>query len=106
MVATQSTCNYLFTLATTSSSTTTENSSSFLPKTKNPGHDGGGGGFWGFHGTVLTAAWTVVNFIGYVAARYFKHYPVWYWVHIICCGLTSLVSISVMTASIILSRII
>jgi hypothetical protein len=56
--------------------------------------------FWEFHGIILTILWTIFNFVGYVYARFLRHHPIWIWIHFICSGLTSFISVAVMAASI------
>ena len=56
--------------------------------------------FWEFHGIILTILWSILNFFGYVYARFLRHHPIWIWIHFTCSGLTSLISVAVMAASI------
>lgn len=46
--------------------------------------------YWDLHGISLVILWSVFNFIGYISARFLKHYSWWIWGHRIGSGLTSM----------------
>jgi hypothetical protein len=56
--------------------------------------------FFQFHGVILLILWTFFNFVGYIFARFLKHYTWWYWMHQAGSGITSFISIGVLAASI------
>jgi hypothetical protein len=56
--------------------------------------------FFQFHGIILFIIWTFFNFFGYIFARFLKHYKWWYWIHQAGSGITSLITIGVLSASI------
>lgn len=60
--------------------------------------------FWEFHGIIMTATWSIMNFIGYLSARFFRHYSAWIWVHFIFSGLNAIISVGILGASIVLSK--
>jgi hypothetical protein len=60
--------------------------------------------FWEFHGIIMTVTWSIMNFVGYMSARFFRHYPIWIWVHFIFAGLNTLLSVGILGASIALSK--
>jgi hypothetical protein len=65
---------------------------------------GGEFNFWEFHGVILTIIWSIMNFFGYVTARFLRHYPIWIWIHFTCSGLTAMVSVGIMATSILKSK--
>jgi len=62
--------------------------------------------FWQFHGILLTIIWTLLNFLGYIFARFYKHLTWWIWMHRLGAGMTALISIGLMGYSISACKII
>ncbi len=62
--------------------------------------------FWSFHGTILTFMWTILSFIGYVSARFFKHLPFWIYLHLIGSIIPSIITFVLLLFSMNLSNLI
>jgi hypothetical protein len=61
--------------------------------------------FWDLHGISLIAMWCVLNFFGYIAARFYRHNKCWIVFHILGSGVTSLCSIGIIGYSFTQSNI-
>lgn len=60
----------------------------------------GGDNFWAIHGIGQLVGWNVLVTIGYIAARFLKHYPWWLPLHFIGGTIPALYSIVVIIMAI------
>jgi hypothetical protein len=59
---------------------------------------------WAVHGISLIICWGVLNFIGYCAARFLKHYTWWIYVHFAGSILPALWTFGMIIATLIISK--
>ena len=45
------------------------------------------------HGLVLLFSWSILNSIGYICGRLFRHFPIARWIHLFTSGLTAILTI-------------
>lgn len=57
--------------------------------------------FWSIHGIGQLIAWNIFVFIGYIAARFLRHYPWWSYLHFLGGTIPSWFTIGVAIAAII-----
>ena len=67
------------------------------------GQNTGNALFFLIHGIILSVVWTLLNFLGLVSARYFKHHINWAMFHRIFNGVTFLATLAVGVYAIFMS---
>jgi hypothetical protein len=60
--------------------------------------------FWYVHGIGMFIAWNFFVLIGYIAARFLKHYPWWIFLHILGGTIPAFFSVGIIIAAIIKSN--
>ena len=60
--------------------------------------------YWYIHGIGMFIAWNLFVLIGYIAARFLKHYPWWIILHFIGGTVPSLFSVGIIVAAIVKSN--
>lgn len=66
-----------------------------VPPTPESGLD-----FWDLHGLSMIILWSVFNFFGYIAARFYKHISFWNWIHLTGSGVTAIYTVVLLSISI------
>ncbi len=92
------------TTTNTSTTTPTSNTTSTTTNTPTPtvSDTSKSFNFWELHGISLVIAWSGLNFLGYCAGRFLKHYPWWINLHFIGSSLTTYWSFAVLIASLVI----
>lgn len=61
--------------------------------------------YWYVHGIGMFIAWNLFVLIGYVAARFMKHYPWWSFLHFLGGTIPALFSVGIIIAAIVKSKL-